>query len=439
MKTKWLILSVSVALVVTGAYYGVRTFRASRSATRAAAIAKYHCPMHPSFTSDKPGQCPICNMALVPDEPGNSAADASGLAKICLLHKCKMAHCVMELPVRPGEKITCPICGVAEAQVAEIPKGKPLYYRNPMHPEVTSPTPKKDEMGMDYVPVYSEELSTSDVPGQGSVVLSEERRQMIGMKSVSIQKRDLASVVRATGRVAYDPDLYHAISEYREAVKGREAVKESPYPDVHERSSALVTASELRLRQIGLSKSQIARIATSTEPPTNLLFSQAGGTVWVYAQIYEYEIALVKPGQKVELATLAYPGRKFHGTVKAVDPILSPETRSLKARIEVPNPDGLLKLEMYVDAMIRTELGRKLALPDDALVDTGERKLVFIDLGNGRIEPREVQVGRDAEGYYEVLSGLKEGEKVVTAANFLIDSESKLKGAIQKAGHEHQH
>ena len=331
------------------------------------------------------------------------------------------------------------LMALASVAAAEMPTGKPLYYRNSMHPEITSPAPKKDEMGMDYTPVYSEEASASDVPGQGSMVLSEERRQMIGMKSEPIKKRDLSVIVRATGRVAYDPDLYHAISEYREAIKAREAVKESPYPDVHERSAALVTASELRLRQIGLSESQLASIAASTEPPTNLLFSQAGGTVWVYAQIYEYEIALVKPGQRAELSTPAYPGRKFHGSVKAVDPILSPETRSLKARIEVPNPDGLLKLEMFVDAAIKIDLGRKLALPDDALVDTGERKLVFIDLGNGRIEPREIQAGREAEGYYEVLAGLKEGEKVVTSANFLIDSESKLKGAISKPGEKPGH
>ena len=310
---------------------------------------------------------------------------------------------------------------------------KALYYRAPMNPQATSPTPKKDEMGMDYVPVYAEDTSTSSVPGQGSLVLSAERRQMIGMKSEPIERRNLSIVVRASGRVAYDPDLYQAISEYREAVKARGGVAESPYPDVHERTAALVTASGLRLRQMGLSEPQIRTIAASTEPPTNLLFSRSGGTVWVYAQIYEYEIALVRPGQRVELETPAYPGRKFHGTVKAVDPILSPETRSLKARIEVPNADDALKLEMYVDAAIQADFGRKLALPDDALVDTGERKIVFLDLGDDRVEPREVKIGRAAEGYYEVLAGLEEGDKVVTSANFLIDSESKLKGAAPKS------
>lgn len=319
--------------------------------------------------------------------------------------------------------------GGGAAEAAEVAKGKPLYYRNPMHPEATSPVPMKDAMGMDYVPVFAEEGGASTVPGQGSFVLSEEKRQLIGMKSEAVERRDLSVVVRASGRVAYDPDLYHAMAEYGEAAKARDAVKESPYPDVLQRADALVRASELRLRQIGLSEEQISAIAGSTQPPTNLLFGGPGGTVWVYAQVYEYEISFIKPGQSVELTTPAYPGRKFHGVVKSLDSILSPETRSLKARIEVPNAEGLLKLEMYVDALIKAGIGRALALPASALMDTGERQLAFVDLGGGRVEPREVRVGREAEGYYEVLSGLKRGEKVVTSANFLIDSESKLKSA----------
>ncbi len=308
-------------------------------------------------------------------------------------------------------------------------KGGVLYYRNPMHPEITSPVPRKDDMGMDYVPVYPEEGASGGIPGQGAFVLSEEKRRMIGMKSELVEMRDLSVIVRASGSVAYDPDLYHAIAEYSEAAKARDAVKASSYPDVHQRADALVHASELRLRQIGLSEEQISAIVGSTQPPTNLLFGGPGGTVWVYAQIYEYEISLVKPGQSVEITTPAYPGRRFHGVVKALDPILSSETRSLKARIEVPNPEGLLKLEMYVDAAIHSGIGPKLALPESALMDTGERQLAFVDLGDGRVEPRAVRVGREAACYYEILAGLKEGEKVVTSANFLIDSESKLKSA----------
>lgn len=443
MKRKILILS-AIIFALLGGGYAVRTLRhwGHSSVHGAAHMTMYHCPMHPNYTSDKPGQCPICNMSLVPMEEsvsstGPDAATTNTGKKICILHKCNMAHCLMEMPLKPGQKVTCPVCGTHVAEAAEISKGQILYYRHPMRPEVTSPVPKKDEMGMDYVPVYPEEQAgATAVSGQAALIISEERRQMIGMKSEPVQKRDLAVIVRASGRIAYDPDLYNAQVEYREAVKARDKVKESPYPDVHERAEALVRASELRLRQMGLSESQIQEVAQEAQQPTNLLVGGPGGTVWVYAQIYEYEIGLVKPGQSAEMTTPAYPGRKFRGTIRAIDPILSAETRSLKVRIEVPNPDGLLKLEMYVDTTIRADFGRKLALPEDALVDTGERKLTFVDLGSGRLEPREVHVGREADGYYEILSGVQEGEKVVTSANFLIDSESRLKSTISKPGNK---
>jgi len=391
---------------------------------------KYQCPMHPAVTADKPGSCPICGMDLVPVEPAEAPSGSAGAAttgkSMCVLHKCTMANCKMELPLSPGETVTCPVCGTHTAPAAGS-TGKLLYYRNPMDPSVTSPTPMKDSMGMDYVPVYEEASSGSPVEGQGSANISERKRQLIGMKSEPLKRRDLKFTVRASGTVAYDPELYNAITEHHSAMVAREKVKDSPWPDARERADALVRASALRLRQLGLSEAQIEAFTGKEASPTNLLIGGPGGTVWVYAQIYEYEISKVRPGLTAEITTPAYPGRVFRGTVKTVDPNLSPETRSLRVRIEVPNPGGLLKLEMFVNAAIKAELGAALALPEAALLDSGARKLVFVDLGEGRIEPREVRVGREADGYYELLSGVKEGEKVVTTANFLIDSESKLK------------
>lgn len=314
---------------------------------------------------------------------------------------------------------------------AEPAKGSILYYRHPMRPEVTSPTAKKDEMGMDYVPVYAEDEKTEvPVPGQATTRVTAAGRELIGMKTETIQMRALAETVRASGRVAYDPGLYTALAEYRAAARTREKVKDSSFPDVIERGEALVRASFLRLRQLGLSETQILESGRSGQSPTNLILGGAGGTVWVYAQIYEYEIDLVRPGQSAEITAPAFRGRKFHGVVKAVDPNLSAETRSLRVRIEAPDPEGLLKPEMYVNALIKVDLGTKLALPGPALLNTGERQLVFVDLGEGRIEPREVEVGREAGEYYELLSGAREGERVVTSANFLIDSESRLKSAV---------
>ncbi len=429
MKKNYLASAAALALILA-AGWGIRAYRAARlPGSHGEHAVTYYCPMHPTYTSDKPGDCPICNMKLVPME--KSGMPVSSGKKMCVLHDCKMADCKMELTLKPGETVTCPICGTHVAEAAGPAAGAVLYYRHPMRPEVTSPTPKKDEMGMDYVPVYAEAAATEvPVPGQATTRVSPEGRKLIGMKTEVLQRRALAATVRASGRVAYDPDLYNALAEYREAVRARAKVKDSSWPDVLERSEALVRASFLRLRQMGLSEAQIEESGRSEQSPTNLILGGAGGAVWVYAQIYEYEIDMVRPGQTAEITSPAFRGRKFRGVVKAVDPILSAETRSLKVRIEVPNPENLLKLEMFVNASIRADLGTKLALPEAALLDTGERQLVFVDLGEGRIEPREVRTGREAGGYYELLSGAREGEKVVTSANFLIDSESRLKSAV---------
>ena len=425
------IVLIAALVVLGGAFTGYLLYTRSHSSQDARQTTQYQCPMHPSYTSDKQGDCPICGMKLVPIEPEekSSVSTMTTGKQMCVLHKCTMANCKMELPLKPGETVTCPICGTHTAPAAGA-TGKILYYRNPMNPAATSPVPMKDSMGMDYVPVYAEDVSETSVAGQASTVISAQKRQLIGMKSEAISRRRLKFTVRASGSVAYDPELYNAIAEHHSAMVARDKVKDSPWPDVHERAEALVRASSLRLRQLGLSESQIGAYTGMEALPTNLLLGGSDGSVWVYAQIYEYEISSVSPGQQAEITTPAYPGRVFSGTVKAIDPNLSPETRSLRVRIEVPNPGGLLKLEMFVNAAIKADLGRVLALPESALLDSGARKLVFVDLGEGRIEPREVRVGREADGYYELLSGVREGEKVVTTANFLIDSESKLKSLV---------
>ncbi|MBI5246361.1 MAG: efflux RND transporter periplasmic adaptor subunit [Elusimicrobia bacterium] len=414
-------------VVLAGAGAASLVYRRGSSPHEAHQTAGYHCPMHPSYTSANPGDCPICGMQLVAIEPSAATASAATTGKsMCVLHKCTMANCKMELPLAPGETVTCPVCGTHTAPAAGA-AGKILYYRNPMNPAATSPTPMKDSMGMDYIPVYAEAGSQTAVSGQASTVISAQKRRLIGMKTEAVAKRRLKFTVRASGNVAHDPDLYNAIAEHHSALVARTGVKDSPWPDARERAEALVRASSLRLRQLGLSEAQIAAYTGHEASPTNLLIGGADGFVWVYAQIYEYEISSVRPGLEAEITTPAYPGRVFRGTVKAVDANLSPETRSLRVRIAVPNPGGLLKLEMFVNAAIKADLGTVLALPESALLDSGARKLVFVDLGEGRIEPREVRVGREADGYYELLSGVREGETVVTTANFLIDSESKLK------------
>ena len=329
----------------------------------------YHCPMHPAYTSDKPGDCPICGMSLVLIESDQAHEEAVRLTR-----------------------------------------------------------PAGEQAG----------VASSSVTGQAPVTVAASRQQLIGVRLDLVAKRELQWIIRSSGRVAYDPELYSAIAEHREAISAQRKIKDSPWPDVHERSEALVRASTLRLRQMGLSEAQINEIPKKLEQPTNLLLGQAGGTVWIYAQIYEYESGLVRPGQKVEVTAAAFPGQTFQGKVKAVDPILNAETRSLRVRAEVPNPEGLLKPEMYVDAAIHVDLGRRLAVPAEAVIDTGTRQIVFVEKGPGLFEPRELRLGQKAGGFRAVVSGVQEGEKVVVSGNFLIDSESKLKAATsQPGGHQH--
>lgn len=307
---------------------------------------------------------------------------------------------------------------------------KIVYYRNPMDPRVTSPTPAKDPMGMEYVPVYEDEIqSTGTVSGQATVSVNEAQQQLVGVKVAPVEMRDLFVIVRASARVAYDPGLYSAILEHQGAIEA--ANNSTGSSAIHKESEATVRASTLRLRQMGLSQEQINRVSQPGFDPANLLLGKAGETIWVYAEIYDYEAGLVRSGQEVDLTSPAFPGKTFKGTVRAVDSIVNAETRTLRARIETPNPNGDLKPDMYLNAAIHAALGKKLAVPEAAVIDTGTRQLVFVESTPGQFEPRVIEVGRQADGYYEVRTGLHEGEKVSTAANFLIDSESKLKAAVQ--------
>ena len=356
MKSKLLKLSVAVILLAfaAGGSYHLLRHKHSHSPHDQSPIpnpqsAMFYCPMHPTYTSDKPGNCPICGMKLV---PAKTKAD--------------------------------------------------------------------------------DRKSMTEVEDRIPIVLDINQQQRIGVKTAVAEKNPLTHVIHASGKVAYDPELYSALSEYQAALSAMERTQNSPWPDVQERSKALVHASALRLKQMGLSQAQINEYTRNPESSINLLLSQ-GGSVWVYAQVYEYEVGLVKVGQHARISSSAYPGQTFSGIVRSLDPILSSETRSLKIRVEVPNPDGALKLEMYVDASIEVLLGTHVAIPKDAVVSTGRRTLVYVADDNGRFEPREVTLGRSGEGVMEVLSGVSENEKVVVGANFLIDSESKIQASIARS------
>jgi len=234
--------------------------------------------------------------------------------------------------------------------------------------------------------------------------------------------------VRANGTVAYDPGLFEALIEYQQALRARAALAGSTLPEAQAGADALVRASAIRLRQKGASEQQVAAIARGDTAPLNLLLP--GKSVWVYAQVYEYELGLIRPGQWMTITAPSLPGRVLGARVAGIDPILDPATRTARVRALVPTPHGELRPESFVDVVIDVPLGERLAVPEDAVLDVGTRQIVFVVRGEGEFEPRTVQLGQEAGGYREVRSGVVAGEDVVVGANFLIDSESRFRAAV---------
>jgi Cu(I)/Ag(I) efflux system membrane fusion protein len=371
---------------------------------------------------------------------------------------------------------------------------KILYYRNPMGLPDTSPVPKKDSMGMDYIPVYTDE-GGGTVPG--TVTINPERIQMLGVRTEAASLRSMAHTVRAVGTVAaderrigvvnpkfegwiekllvnttgqavrrgdallevYSPDLVLAQREY---LVSRSAAADMARADpvARDNAKAIAAAALSRLKNWDISADQLARLQrTGIATRTLTLSAPIGGivmektaleglhfgagdmlyrivdlsTVWLLAEVFEQDLAQIHPGQSAKITVQAYPGRVFDGRVAFVYPTVNAQTRTAKVRIEVPNPNLLLKTDMYatVEIAAPAESATVLVVPDSAVLDTGARQTVLVDRGEGRFEPRTVKLGPRAGGYVAVLEGLRDGEKVVTGANFLIDAESNLRAALQ--------
>ncbi len=369
---------------------------------------------------------------------------------------------------------------------------KPLYYRNPMGLPDTSPVPKKDSMSMDYIPVCAD-----DGVGAGTVKIAPERLQTLGVRTEAAALRPLVHRVRAVGTVAaderrigvvnakfegwieqlhvattgepvrrgealaeiYSPDLVLAQQEYLIA-RGTAGAMAQADAMARDNARAIAGAALARLKNWDISPGQLAelqrkgkaqRTLALTAPIAGLVMDKpalqgmhfaAGDTlyrivdlsnVWLLADVFEQDLAQIRTGENARISVQAYPGRAFTGRVAFVYPTVNVQTRTAKLRIEVPNPELLLKTDMYatVEIAAPVDAAPVLAIPDSAVLDTGIRQTVLVDRGNGRFEPRAVKLGARAEGYVAVLDGLAQGEKVVTSANFLIDAESNLRAALQ--------
>ncbi len=452
---KPLVIVGIVAATLALGVVAVGVIQRSRHATHGRAT--YYCPMHPGIVTDRPGDCPICNMKLVKRADQQSAVSSQqseqSLQDICYLHNCPKVHdgkpCPMMVVAKDGEIVACPVCGTYVGGPSGL--RQVLYWTDPMVPGYTSDKPGKSPMGMDLVPVYEEATPPSAgvvaPDGYAPILVTPEKRQFIGVKTAPVQRRAMTKTIRTVGLIAHDPELYQVEAEYIQALKAVERARQGGIPEVVEQAERLVESTRIRLRHVGLNEALIEEVGTWTQPDRRLLFGGAGQS-WVYAQVYEYELPLIRVDQPVTIDVSTLSGRTFAGTVKAIAPTLEPMTRTARVRIIVDDPEGLLKPEMYVNVLVTIELGERLAVPEEAILATGTAHTIFVDKGQGLFEPRAVVIGVKADGYLEITAGVAEHELVVTSGNFLIDSESRLKAALHdvtsstgsgQVGEGHQH
>jgi Cu(I)/Ag(I) efflux system membrane fusion protein len=385
-----------------------------------------------------------------------------------------------EISFDPGKKPAAPAGGAR----------KILYYRNPMGLPDTSPVPKKDWMGMDYIPVYEGEEQDDGK----TVKVSLDKIQRSGVRTETVEARVIVRPVRGVGTVMHDEsrltivtmrsdgfveDLF--VSRTGQHVHAGEPLFRVYSPDIqraqidllvamgtNQRGSGIASADAnrnldgalQRLRNLAVPESRIREIREKGSNPRTLDWpSPATGDViekkiingqrvqagqelyriadhahlWVIADVAEADLPMVKVGTRASVTVRAYAAEPIQGEVTFIYPELRMETRTARVRIEIPNPDGRLKVEMYADVVFQAGAGDEpcIAVPVSAVIDSGTRQVVLVAKGEGRFEPRAVKLGRRGDGYVEVLDGIGKGEEVVTAATFLIDAESNLKTALQ--------
>ena len=366
---------------------------------------------------------------------------------------------------------------------------KPLYYRNPMGLPDSSPVPKKDPMGMDYIPVYEDEQGDA-----GTVKVSPDKIQRIGVRTEKVKTRSIVQKVRAVGRVEHDETLLTIVALRMDGFieelfvnqTGQHVDKGEPLfrlysSQIQLAQSDLIVAMRAqgrmvgpdadknlegamqRLRNLDVPQSRIDEVRkTNTNPRTIDWPSPATGDViekkvingqrvmagdelyriadhsrvWIIADVAESDIGSIKVGMEATVTLRSDPTQPFTGQVTFIYPELKAETRTVPVRIELANPEGRLKTSMYADVVFQagSEGGAVTAVPDDAVIDSGTKQVVLVAKGDGRFEPRAVKLGRRGDGYVEITDGLSPDEEVVTSANFLIDAESNLKAALQTFG-----
>jgi RND family efflux transporter MFP subunit len=408
---------LSVVLVIVAAFvggYGYGRWYGKAAPVSAAGgaprkILYWQDPMHPQYKSDKPGIAPDCGMKLVP-----VYADAA--------------------PPDSGAPGTVDI------------------------------SPEKQQLiGVTYGTVEYEAMRDS-IHAAARVTLDETRIAKVQAKLEGWIDHVFADFTGKAVRegdpllTIYSPEALATQNEYLLAIKAQHTVHSNPLHEIQESTDNLVAAARKRLELWDIGSAQIDEVARTGEPIKNLsLYAPISGfvidrnaypkqhitpetvlytvadlsTVWVIADVFEYEAANVRLNEPVSLTIASSPGRVFRGRVSYILPGVDPTTRTLKVRVQFDNPGFALKPDMFGDAEISTGGARKLVVPETAVLNSGDRQVVFVDRGEGRFEPHNVTIGAQSGGVIEILSGLKEGDRIVTSGNFLIDSESQLKAAAK--------
>jgi len=375
----------------------------------------YTCAMHPFIIKDTPGSCPICGMQLIKKV---EASQTAGSAK----EQQMLGH----VSLSPTQRV---MANVATVQVA----------RQPLSKEIAA-------TGIVQYDQSRQAKVTAWVAG---------RIDRLYVNSVGAYVSKGKPVAEL-----YSPDLVSAQQEFLLALKSREQLKNSPIQSISHAGEGLVSSARQRLKLMGVKEWQIASLEKGGEPNMRIpiytplsgmviekivqegqyvnlgdpLFAIADlSQVWVEVEVYENEFPFVKLGQSVSITSQSYPGKPFNGRVSFVYPFLDPKTRTVKVRVELSNPGLKLKPDMFVTALIKSPLGPTLTVPASAVVDTGRRQVVWVEMEPGMFEPRDVQVGARVGDNVQIVSGLSGGEKVAATGGYLIDSESQLKGG---AGHE---
>ena len=365
---------------------------------------------------------------------------------------------------------------IAQAQAANdaCKGGRVEYYRNPMGAPDTSPVPKKDSMGMDYIPVCANEATEAP----GTVRINLDKVQRLGVRSAAVEERALSRTVRAFATLQFDERKQYVVAPKfggwiekllvnatGDPVHRGQTLFEVYSPELNVLQQEYLVArgvqgrqevADNRLRNLDYPPAAFDRLRHGEAPrvigfpspvdgtvvekkaiegarfqPGDVLFRIVDtSTMWVMADVYEQDLAFVKPGDSARITINAWPDRPIAGKVAYIYPSVGAESRTARLRIEVANPDGLLRADMAATAEIASPIGRAVAVPESAVIDSGLRQVVLVERGQGLYEPRRVELGAHAGGYVQVRAGLEPGERVVTSATFLIDAESNLRAAL---------